>query len=344
MTPRVTVVLPVRNEAAHIETILGDVLGQDLSHAALEVLVVDGRSTDDTRERVRRVASGDGRVRLLDNPMRLSSAARAIGAEAARGDFVAFIDGHCRIPSPAMLGDMVRLFEQTDADCLARPQPLVVTDGGVRARAISAARHARFGHSLRSEIYGDTEGPVSPLSSGAMYRREVFAAVGNYDPSFDACEDVEFNYRVAAAGLKAWTSPRLAVTYEPRKTYRGLWRQMLRYGIGRARLHRTHPAAFSLESLVPVFFVLGLPLLAAAPLLPTPYRWAVAAPYALYVVLALLFAALACLRRSPTLIPLVALAFPVLHGGLGVGYLIGRLTRFPRAKEPVTPDARTAPA
>lgn len=330
--PRVTVVLPVRNESGHIERVLADLLAQDLPATELEVLVVDGQSTDDTRARVEALAARDGRVRLLDNPRGLSSAARAVGAEAARGAYVAYVDGHCRIPSRTLLSDMVALFERTGADCLARPQPLEPAQTGRRARAIAAARHSPFGHSLSSEIFDlEQEREVSPVSSGAMYRREVFERVGSFDPSFDACEDVEFNTRVEQAGLKTWTSPKLAVAYEPRGTFRGLFRQMVRYGLGRARLHRKHPDAFSWESLVPVAFLLGLPLLLASPWLPAPWSWIVWGLWGLYLVLALLFGARAASRAGWGLLPLIVLAFGVTHAGLGWGYLRGRLTSWPRS-------------
>jgi len=330
--PRVTVVLPVRNEGGHVERVLADVLAQDLPAEDLEVLVVDGRSDDDTRERVTAIAGCDARVRLLDNPDRLSSAARKIGAEAARGAYVAYVDGHCRIPSRTMLSDMVALFERTGADCLARPQPLEPEGGGYRARSIAAARHSPFGHSLRSEIFaGGEEREVSPLSSGAMYRREVFETVGAFDPAFDACEDVELNYRVERAGLRSFTSPKLAVVYEPRRTWGGLFRQMARYGLGRARLHGKHPEAFSWESLVPVAFVLGVVCLLAAPWLPGPLPVVVLAPWALYALLALGFGLASAARAGWALLPGILVTFPVIHAGLGWGYLRGLATRGPRS-------------
>lgn len=330
--PRVTVVVPVRNEAAHIESVLDDLLGQTLASGDLEVLVVDGRSTDDTRERVEAVAARDERVRLLDNPRQLSSAARAVGAKAARGAYVVYVDGHCRIPSRTLLADAVELFERTGADCLARPQPLEPTHGGIRARAIAAARHSPFGHSLSSEIFDrEKEAEVSPVSSGAMYRREVFDRVGTFDASFDACEDVEFNTRVEQAGLTTWTSPKLAVEYEPRRTYRGLFRQMFRYGLGRARLHRKHADSFSWESLVPVAFLLGIPCLLVSPWIPPPGSWIVWGLWGLYLLLAVFFGARAASKAGWGLLPWIVVAFAVTHAGLGAGYLKGRLTPAPRS-------------
>jgi succinoglycan biosynthesis protein ExoA len=340
-SPDITVVVPVRNEGPYIEALLDDLRQQDLAGASLEILVVDGMSTDDTRERVRRRAIADPRIHLLDNARRLSSAARALGTQHARGRYVAVVDGHCRVPSRRLLQDMVGLFERTGADCLARPQPLAPTAGGAWARAIAAGRTSRFGHSVASTIYDEHEHAVPPTSAGAMYRREVFERVGTFDPAFDACEDVEFNWRCAAAGLSCWTSPALAVLYEPRRSLGGLFRQMRRYGLGRARLHRKHPGAFTLESLVPALFAAGLvPAVLGALLLPLPWRAAAAAPLTLYLLLDVVASLVTAARHGLLLFPLLLLVFPTIHLGLGLGYLQGRLTRAPAFAAAASAGAR----
>ncbi len=330
----ITVVMPVRNEAAHIEAVLGEVLSQELGALTLEVLVVDGESTDNTVERVKRVATRDSRVRVLNNPKRLSSAARALGVEHSRGTYVAIIDGHCHLPSRTLLADMVDLFERTGADCLSRPQPLVPSQDGMTARAVAAARTSPFGHSVHSTIYDNSERKVAPTSSGAMYHRRTFEKVGNFDTRFDACEDVEFNYRCEQAGLDCYTSPALAVEYEPRSSFRALYKQMHRYGLGRARLHRKHRSAFQIESLIPLGFVLGIPIaVAMAWFLPSPWRWLGVAPYALYALLSLVASIHTASKRGWALLPLLPVAFFVTHTGLGMGYLKGWITTYPAATD-----------
>lgn len=335
----ISVVLPVRNEAAHIERVLSEVLTQDLGPLTLEVLVVDGASGDDTAEVARRVAAQDARVRVLHNERRLSSAARALGAAEARGRYVAYVDGHCHVPSPTLLRDMVDLFERTGADCLARPQPLRAGENGYWPEVIAAARTSPFGHSADSTIYDHDEHAVSPVSAGAMYRREVFDRIGNFDPTFDACEDVEFNWRAADAGLSCWTGPQLALAYEPRRSLGALFKQMGRYGLGRARLHRKHPSSRTLESLVPAAFTLGLPILAVVPFVPPLPRLLLLAPFVLYALLDLVFSIQAASPARWRLVPGLLLAFPTIHVGLGWGYLRGLLSR--RRATPVD-EARPA--
>lgn len=287
--PEISVVLPVRNEAATIGRLLDQLLAQDYPAGKFEILVADGRSTDATCAIVGQKARESAvPLHLVDNPGIRSSAGRNAGVLAAAGDIILFIDGHCEIPSSRLLAETAALFEETGADCLCRPQPLTAYAPQGTARIIADARASALGHGRDSLIYDMTHaGYVHPASSGATYRRSVFDTCGLYDESFDACEDVEFNTRVANAGFKAYTSPRLAVFYEPRSSIRGLFQQMMRYGIGRVRLARKHRGSASLSSWAPAgllaAFVVASASLAAAAILHTPWLLLAAAPAALFL-------------------------------------------------------------
>jgi GT2 family glycosyltransferase len=101
------------------------------------------------------------------------------------------------------------------------------------------------------------------VSNGAIYKKEIFEKIGYVDENFDACEDVEFNYRIEKAGFKAYMSPSLAVKYYPRESLKGLLSQMKRYGMGRFKFINKHPEATNLNMLIPPIFVFGLLVLIA---------------------------------------------------------------------------------
>ena len=237
----VSVVLPVLDEEKDIERLLAEVLEQEAPPGGFEVLVADGGSTDRTREIVRRLSAAHPNLRLVDNPRRLSSAGRNAGARAASGEYVLFLDGHCALPRRDYLVRLVEVFRSTQAPCLCRPQPLLDLADTPWAKAIAAARHSWLGHNPGSDIYRSTPAFTDPRSAGAAYARRTLVELGGYDERFDACEDVEFNHRVARAGGKSYLHPDLAVRYRPRHSLGGLWRQMHRYGRGRARLLARHP-------------------------------------------------------------------------------------------------------
>lgn len=319
--PRITVVLPIRNEERFIAQTLAYVLEQDYPRELLEVLVVDGESDDRTPSIVAGIAAQDSRVRLLTNPHRLSSAARTIGAKAARGDIVTFIDGHTYIDNTQLLRTTARLMAEKEVDVLSRPQFLDTPDNSFMQRAISLARKSALGHGLDSTIYTGKELYVDPSSSGASYRRTVFDEVGYFDERFDACEDVEFNYRVYQSGRRSFTSLALAVYYYPRTSLRQLFRQMSRYGAGRFRLARKHPETLSPTTLLPVFFILGLvglPLLALAwPM----FGWLFLASYGLYLLLAAGTSLAIAVREGLAYFFPVLATLPVILLGLGYGFL-----------------------
>lgn len=327
-SPFITVVMPVRNEARFIADTLGQLRNQDYPKDRFEILVVDGMSDDGTRDIVARAAEEDERVRLLDNPEMRSSAGRNVGFKAGRGDFFVVVDGHCHIPDDKLLRNIAECFEKSEAHCLGRPQPLDPPGLTPFQKSVALARASRLGHGGDSLIYGDYEGYASPISNGAAYRREVFENVGYVDEDFDACEDVEFNYRVEQAGFKSYTSPKLTVRYYPRENLSALLGQMRRYGRGRTRLYRKHPALLSLSALVPACFVGGTSVFVALFVFDVAFNLPVFQAFVFYA-LSLLLLAYAVLVGLTTVhicrehgwchawrLPLVFLS---VHGGLGFG-------------------------
>ena len=324
--PRVSVVVPVRNELACILGVLDQLLAQDYDPERFEILVVDGESSDGTPQRVADFARRHGNVRLLSNPGRLSSAARNIGVRNATGEVIVVVDGHCELDDDQYLKQLVEAFEHSGADCVGRPQPLDVSSATPLQEAIAAARSSPLGHHPDSFIYSSVECFVPAESVAVAYRKEVFETVGLFDERFDACEDVEFNHRVDRAGLRCYFTPRVAVRYRPRASLGGLFRQLVRYGRGRIRLLRKHPDTLGLGTLLPLLLLLGV--VAGLPLALTvkwllPLYVAGLTAYAGAVSTAALVAAVG--RRSPALFARLLLVFPVIHFASGFGMLMALL-------------------
>src|ERR1700680_1163159 len=104
MLPFLSIVMPVRQEELHIGAVLAELEIQDYPHDRIEVLVVDGNSTDGTEKVVKEFAQQSSfSVRLLHNPAQLSSAGRNVGVRNARGAYVIFIDGHLHVASKTLL-------------------------------------------------------------------------------------------------------------------------------------------------------------------------------------------------------------------------------------------------
>jgi succinoglycan biosynthesis protein ExoA len=328
--PFLSVMMPVRNEANHIAATLGMLLAQDYPRDRFEILVADGRSTDATRDIVQAMATPN--VRLLDNPGQLSSAGRNVALREARGEIVVLVDGHCDLGGPHYLREIAAAFQRSGADCVGRPQPLDVQGASDLQRAIALARSSRLGHHPSSHIWATQEGFVPPQSVAIAYRREVFKRVGEFDETFDACEDYEFNTRCAEAGFTCFLTPRVTARYTPRDSLVRLFRQLVRYGRGRIRLLRKHPSTFSWPVFVPALFFLGVILGPLAiwfvPLLMGIYLGVIG----LYLIL-LIGYSLVLGQGDHRLLPWLPAVFLAIHGGAAAGVLWELMFGPPR-KEP----------
>lgn len=319
--PELSVVVPVRNESEHIRDLLGQLLSQSLPATRYEILVVDGMSTDDTRARVQSLMSEHPNIRLLDNPAGFSGCGRNVGVERARAPHVLFVDGHCRITHRDMLASVLKAFE-AGALCISRPQPLIADDVTPYQAAAAAARTSWLGHHAGSQIYTGDDHLCSPLSAGCGYARELYREMGGIDETFDAGEDLEFNLRVHQRGIFAHHSSDFEVGYFPRDGFVNLFRQLYRYGSGRARMSRKHPRQFSPLSTVLTLCVLWLLLMPLAiPFWePALYLWAV--PALVYAAGVVGLSAWLALRRGVSF-SLTASAFVATHFGAGLGFLSG---------------------
>lgn len=328
MLPFISVVIPVRNERAMLPALIDELMKQNYAGDRYELIVVDGRSTDGTADLVRRRYSGKPiQLRILDNPKVRSSAGRNLGVRAATGDVILFLDGHCTLPSRNLLEDAAALLAQTGADCLCRWQPLLAPATTPTGEAIAQIRGHWLGRAADPPVCdGRSRGWTDPAQGAAIYRREVFERVGLFDESFDGCEDLEFNARVQAAGLRAYADPHLAVHYQPRKDVRSLFRQMVRNGKARLRLTRRHPKAASRSQWAPVAILAALASLVPAwLLLPRAAAAAVSVPAALFIAVVLAAAVQLGWKHGFFAAWKSPWVFAAIYCGLGAGFVMEAL-------------------
>lgn len=317
----VSVIVPVRNESRSIRETLTSLLSQDFPADQFEVIVSDGFSTDDTVPIVRELQRQHANLKLVYNPKRWSSAGRNLGLRQMRGQVAVIVDGHCHVPDRNYLRNVVTAFAESGADSLGRPQPLDAPNPTPFQAAVSVARSSRLGHNPESDIFSDEAKFVPPQSTAVAYRRSVFDTIGLFDEQFDACEDVEFNQRVHDAALTCFFAPTIKIVYDPRMTLGGLFKQLGRYGAGRARLAAKHPRSLSVPALVPplwcVWLVVGAVLACLHPMLLAAYF----ASIALYFSVIGLASAWLGRRQPARIAARIPFVFLAIHFGFAWGFL-----------------------
>ena len=336
----VSVILPVRDEAEFIERSVGSVLDQTwlARHGpqSMEILVIDGRSTDDTRERVLRLAAErpDLKIRLLDNPGQTAPCALNVGLRQARGDVIVRVDGHAEIETH-YIERAVRLLDEHDAQGIGGVL-LTVGDGWV-AKAIAAAMASRFGvggSAFRVLAPGAPPRPSDTVAFPA-YRRQAVASTGGFDEELMRNQDDEWNYRLRASGGRLLTSGELVARYYSRSSLWRMAKQYFQYGLYKVRVLQLHPKQMSPRQFVPPAFVAALLLSVLVwslfsvfgGFLPSGLPpWS---PLALisgcYLAANLSSSILTANRTGWTLLPILPVCYALLHLGYGAGFLLGFL-------------------
>ena len=317
--PRVSVIVPVLNEAPHIARCLDGLLAQDYPAHALEILVVDGGSDDGTLDIVRAYARRTSQVHLLRNPARNAAVALNVGLHQSQGDIVIRVDGHTFV-APDYVRQCVYYLLSSDADAVGGVlRPIGDTPTGEVIAAVMAhplgGGPAPFRHA-RHPMWVDT------VYLGA-WRRETLLSLGGFDPRLEANEDYELFYRLRRAGGRILCHPDIRSQTVVRATFAALWRQYLRYGRGKAHMLCIHPWSLRLRQLPAPALVASVVFLGGLGIFWPSALWGVAGVLFLYALVTGIVAGVLARRLGWRRWGRIWWTFWVMHWGWGIGFWWG---------------------
>lgn len=335
VAPAVTAIVACRNEERDIESCVRSLLEQEPPEGGFELIVVDGMSEDRTRRILQGIEQADSRLRVIDNPARITPVALNLGIRNARGRYIAFMSAHARYPKDYLRRSM-ELAEELHTDNVGGAA--IAESTGYVQRAIAAAHHSPFsvgGASWHSTQYEGRAGTVF----GGFYRRDVFDRIGMFDEEMVRNQDDELNFRLERAGGLIWQSPAIRSWYRPRANLRDLFRQYWQYGYWKVRVMQKHGRTPALRHYVPAAFVLGLGLptviavlaglgalaLGDASLARVAGVAALVAGVGLiaYLVVLLIASVTTAAASGWSLLPVLPATFACYHVSYGVGFLQG---------------------
>lgn len=312
--PYVTVVIPMRNEERNIARCLKSILAGDYPRDCLEVLVLDGMSSDGSRDVVLDYSERHPWIRLLNNPRRIQSAALNTGLKEARGEIIVRMDAHSTYDQD-YISRCVELLQKSDAANVGGVQKAMGTS--YLTRAIALATTSRYGIGDAKFRYARTDMWVDTVYLGA-WRKRTLEAAGGFNESLRVNEDYELNCRLRKAGGRILFSPGIVSAYRVRGSLWGLARQYFRYGFWKVRMLSAHPESLRWRQLVPPALVISLAVsLALVPLI-WPLSLLAPALYGMYLFIA--SRRIAQHRRHLLILPIVLAA---LHIGWGTGFVAG---------------------
>ena len=238
-----TVLIPTFNEAATIEACLDALAAQDMGTDRLEVLVVDGGSTDGTVARARRFIGSQGpnaafaAWRVIENDRRTRPANLNRGLKESSCPILCRVDARSRVPAHYVRTCSATLDSRLEVAVVGGRQR-ATSDGTAVGVGIARAVNNRWGMGGATYRRATLAGPADTVYLGAFRTDQVHAA-GGWDEHLTVNEDYDLNRRMRRHGI-IWFDPTLEVTYLPRSSLAALAAQYWDLGRGKARyLRRT---------------------------------------------------------------------------------------------------------
>lgn len=310
---KVAVIVPTLNEEKYIATCVQSVYEQTFPFDEMEIIIADGGSTDRTCEIVREMGVKWPNVRLIPNPKRIQSCGFNVGVRESTAPIVIRLDAHATYEKTYIERCVSHLQQDetignTGGRCIIEP-----ANGTLMARANAILNRSRFGIGGSDFRVGTVARESDTVPFGA-FRREVIDKIGGMREDLPRGEDNEYNSRIRKAGYRIWFDPEIISTYFARPTLASSAKQMYNNGLSIGWLLKIDRASLGLRHLVPLLFVISIPVTLGLSML-------------LYLIVAILADVSICSKEGKEYFFPFLILFPAIHLSYGWGTIIGLIQK-----------------
>lgn len=318
-----SVIVPIYNEEKYISKCIDSILEQDYPKNDLEVILVDGMSTDKTREIVAEYTAKYPFIRLIDNPKKIVPYAMNSGIKASKGDIIIRLDGHVEYPNN-YFSALVKNLKALDADNVGALCETLPCGPSAKELAIAEALSSSFGMGNSYFRIGCNEVRQVDTVPFGCFKREVFDKVGLYDNELIRNQDDELNGRIIKSGGKIYLIPSIVTKYFARDKIGKVKKMFYQYGLYKPLVNKKLGAPATIRQFFPLVFVLGLIFGAMLSCI----SWIIAVMYLSVMVLYLLLACYFTFKSVKktgkiSLFLYQPLTYLTVHVSYGWGYLVG---------------------
>ncbi len=320
----ISIIVPCRNEEIYIKETIRRIVTQEGTGRLFnfELIIIDGKSTDNTVKLVEDEVKKNNKVKLIINDKKTTPAAFNLGIKNASGKYICILGAHAEI-SKNYLINCLNTIKKINSDNVGGTWK--ANGQGYLGKAIALSFQSSFAvggarsHKINYEGYVDSVW-------GGFYKREVFDKIGLFDEELVRNQDDELNLRLIRSGGKIWQSPEIKSWYYPRASVVALFKQYVQYGYWKVRVIQKHKIPASIRHVVPGTFVGLLAILAALSPFSQLSLKILIGFLACYMAANSAASFLACKEPSKwKYIPVMPIIFTAYHFGYGYGFLRGIL-------------------
>lgn len=324
----VSVIIPCRNEESFIGNVLDDIIKQDYPLDYLEVLVIDGMSTDMTANIVLKYQKEHTSIRLIENPEKIVPTALNRGIKDSKGSVIVRLDAHCRYPSnylSYLVSNLIKLNAgNVGVAVVSKPK-----SDKIKSIAIAACMASPFGignSAFRTGVKTVQKTDTVPFG---CFKKAVFDEIGLFDTELIRNQDDEFNARMIKNGFDIYILPDLSITYYTRETIAQTANMFYYYGYFKPLVNKKVGSPATMRQFAPPLFVLAnITAIIAIFIHFTLGAILFSAIWIPYAILCFYFSAKICsMEKNIKLFFLLVAVFVSIHFTYGFGYIRG-LIRF----------------
>ena len=194
---RVSIIMPIYNSGAYLETAVSCILNQSLHE--IELILVDDGSTDGSSERCDEYANKDKRVKVIHQSNKGICHARNTALKIAIGEYVAFSD-HDDEYLPGLLIDNYNIAKLTNADFVKYLKKEIITSlkGNIRIKAHKMAEPLSLNRiGIKNSFWKLQENEILNCVWDGLFKRTFLEEHGIYfDPFYkNGGEDIDFMFK-----------------------------------------------------------------------------------------------------------------------------------------------------
>ena len=256
--PLVSIIIPCRNEEKFIDKCLDSILAQDYPKEKLEILIVDGISTDNTRTIVSQYMKQFSFLKLIDNHKKITPVGMNIGIENAMGEYIAMVNAHSVLGKDFIKLNVYYLNKIKDADAVGGKLTSISCANTEMGLSIAIAVDSVFATGGNRYRTNRKSGFVQDTLPYCFYRRDIFKRFGYIDERLIRAQDGEFNLRLLAKGGKIFFTPEISSFLCSRLSLSSLWKQHFQYGRWKVRISEKLGLKVVKKQTLPAIFMASL--------------------------------------------------------------------------------------
>lgn len=318
-TPLISVIIPCKNEITHIEKCILSLINQINIPGEIEILVIDGNSTDGTKKILESLSENYKNLKVVNNPKQITPVALNLGIKASRGKYICILGAHAEYSDEFISSSLNLMNDHPEASCVGGP---IVSKGKTAfGKSTAIAMSSFIGVGNAKHRFPNYEG-FAEMACFPVFRREVFDRIGMYDEALIKNQDDELCFRLKRDGGKVFISPIVKSIYYVRDDPVSLFKQYFDYGFWRAAVLKKHKIPIAIRQFAPstfffvmlVTFVLGviLEMFWIAILLP-----------GLYIITLLTIGLVYSYNKGFLISKYIPLSIFILHFSYAIGFVWG---------------------